>query len=108
MDFTYDISPAAEAHWALCEKNHAPYIQLRQAGSTYCNIFYDITNLRGDLEEISEQVKRIYLSYVDFCLIPYSEIEHLLDQYYFFNLWVKIEHAEAIAQQLFLYLSART
>ncbi|MBF8720931.1 hypothetical protein [Pseudomonas guariconensis] len=104
MNFTFRTSTTQKAHWEACEKRHVPYIEISDVNERYQNIFYDVTNLPGDLEQISEDVKKLYSAYIEFCLIPRSDVEYLFDQYYFFNLAVKSEHAQGLAQQLFVYL----
>ncbi|QIW15960.1 hypothetical protein A4G20_06255 [Pasteurellaceae bacterium RH1A] len=91
-------------HWCYCEKNRLPYISINNYNHKYDNVFYDITNLSCDLNEISENVRRLYFSYLDFFLIPLLDVECLLDDNYFFNLYVKKEHTEYFAKQLFIYL----
>ncbi|MGF6592372.1 hypothetical protein [Pseudomonas sp. 2835] len=107
MNYTHRNSKNQKRHWEQCERQQAPYIEISDINETYKNVFYDITNLAGDLEEISEAVKAIYTSYVAFYLVPQIDIEHLFEQYYFFNLIVKSAHAEIIAEQLHCYLSAQ-
>ena len=50
MKFIYKNSKDQNEHWKRCEKKHAPYIELNQLSSEYTNIFYDVTNLKVDLE----------------------------------------------------------
>lgn len=98
------VKQTGESHWIYCEMNKLPYISVKKYNEKYDNIFYDVTNLPYDLESISANIKNLYFSYLDFFLIPVSEIEHLLDGYYFFNLYVKKEHTDFFARQLFIYL----
>lgn len=93
-----------KSHWDYCEKNKFPYICVKKYNEKYDNIFYDVTNLPYDLESISENIKNLYFSYLDFFLIPVSEVDFLLDDYYFFNLYVKKEHTDFFAKQLCIYL----
>lgn len=90
--------------WIYCEINKLPYISINKYNHKYDNIFYDVTNISYNLENISENIKKLYFSYLDFFLIPVSEVEDLLDDYYFFNLYVKKEHTDFFAKQLFIYL----
>lgn len=107
MNFTYHISKLQRAHWEQCEKRRVPYIEISDDQEHYKRIFYDVTNLPADLEQISEDVKRLYRAYVDFYLIPPGDVERLFDEYYFFTLLVKAEHADTLAEQLFIYLCGR-
>lgn len=91
-------------HWTYCERNKLPYISIRNYNHKYDNIFYDITNLPYDLSSISESVKSLYFAYLDFFMVPLMDIEELLDDYYFFNLYTKKEHTEYFSKQLFIYL----
>lgn len=107
MSFTYRDSKMQKAHWEQCEERHVPYIEISDGRKHYKKIFYDVTNLPINLEQVSEDVKRLYRAYVDFYLIPADDVEQLFDEYYFFNLLVKVEHADTIAEQLFIYLCDR-
>lgn len=101
------LKSSDNVHWNHCEANKLPYISIRKYNHRYDNIFYDITHLPYDLNTVSENIKGLYLSYLDFFLIPAGEIKHLLDENYFFNLYVKKEHTEYFAKQLFVYLINR-
>lgn len=107
MKFTYKNSKDQKTHWYNCEKNKDPYIEISEYNELYMQIFYDISNYKVDLEDISESVKTIYKSYVEFILIPFIDVEFIFDQYYFFNIIVKREHAEFIADKLFNFLKSR-
>lgn len=91
-------------HWDYCNKNKYPYILIRSYNKKYDHIFYDITHLSHNLEEISDRVKKIYLAYIDFFAIPYIDVQNLFDEFYFFNLYIKKTHSEYISKQLFYYL----
>jgi hypothetical protein len=107
MKFVYENSEDQEKHWDDCQKNKAPYIVISNVDMVYKQIFYDITNYKLDLDEVSSSVEEIYRSYVEFFLIPYSDINSLFNQYYFFNIIVLQEHAEFIADKLFDYLRSK-
>ncbi len=98
------INPSDNFHWNYCQENKLPYICIQSYNHVYDNIFYDITDLSYDLNTISDNIKKLYLSYIDFFLIPWVEVEHLLDDDYFFNVYVKKEHTVYFARQLFIYL----
>lgn len=104
MKFIYRNDKEKDAYWVQCEKKHAPFIELSKVNNEYTNIFYDITNYHLDLEEISNDIKKLYSAYIEFCMFSASIIEELYDQYYFFNLIVKSEHADFLANKLYDYL----
>ena len=104
MKYIYESSENQKKHWLRCEKNKDPYIVISDYNERYKQIFYDISNYKIDLDEVSQSVQTIYKSYIDFFLISYSDVESLFDQYYFFNILVKSEHAEFIADALFDFL----
>ncbi|WP_312948949.1 hypothetical protein [Superficieibacter sp.] len=91
-------------HWDRCEKGHAPFIELSNVNDMYVNIFYDVTNYRLDQEQTSEDIKKIYLAYLEFFSLSEPFIDDLFAQYYFLNLIVRREHAEFIAGRLYDYL----
>jgi hypothetical protein len=93
-------------HWIKCEKNKLPFIILQQKGKNYTEISYDVTNYNIDLDGVSESIKNIYKEYVKFSLIPYCDVENIFYSTYFFNLIVKNEHANCIANMLYDYLYA--
>jgi hypothetical protein len=107
MKFIYSNDKTRALHWALCEKKRAPFIELNQINNKYTNIFYDITNYHISLEEISNDIKKLYLAYLEFFMFSDPVIDELYDQYYFFNLIVKNEHANFLAEKLYDYLLFR-
>jgi hypothetical protein len=107
MKFIYKDDKNKDAQWIWCEKNHAPFIELSKIHDGYVNVFYDITNYPIKLEEISNDIKNMYSSYVEFLMYSDPSIELLKDQYYFFNFIVKNEHAEFLATKLYDYLLVR-
>lgn len=104
MKFTYRNDLNNDLHWQFCEKNHAPFIELSVVNDVYTNIFYDITNYQVSLEAISDDIKELYASYLRFFMISDPILQESYDQIYFFNLIVKRDHAEFLAEQLFDYL----
>lgn len=106
MKYIYSGEGKNEEHWLCCEKNKAPYIEISFIEENYTNIFFDVTNICSDLEILSEKIKSFYISYVDFFRICSILIDDVKSQYYFFNLVVKKEHAECIANQLYDFLLA--
>ncbi|QTF07874.1 hypothetical protein HC231_07925 [Brenneria izadpanahii] len=107
MKFTYKDSKQKNSHWKQCEKLNAPFIEISRINHEYMNIFYDITNYHINLEDISNDMKNIYLSYITFFMCNHPAIDDLYTQYYFFNLIVKYEHAEFIAEKLYDYLLSK-
>jgi hypothetical protein len=107
MRFVYTNSKYQELHWHDCERNNNPYIEISEFSEMYMQISYDISNYKVELGNISDSVKNIYKSYIDFVMIPYSDVVFLFDQYYFFNIIVLREHAEFIADKLFYFLNSR-
>lgn len=107
MKFIYKDSKLKSYHWKQCEKLNAPFIEISQINREYMNIFYDATNSQIDLEKLSADIKCIYLSYTQFFMCDHLIIDDLHDQYYYFNLAVKIEHAEFIAESLYDYLFSK-
>ncbi|BDR57643.1 hypothetical protein [Xylocopilactobacillus apicola] len=104
MKYVYSDDRRKDQYWKECEKEHSPFIELRRTSSEYINVFYDVTNYQIDLDEISNNIKRFYTAYVEFFMIDPSVYKELYDQYYFFNLVVKIEHSEFLAEKLYDYL----
>lgn len=74
----------------------------------YYEVFYDITKFKVNHEEISENIKNIFMSYSEFFCLPFYEIDSYLDQVYFFRFPVKEGHQDIICSQLFEYLLKRT
>lgn len=107
MKFIYSSSEESNLHWQQCEKERAPFITLSKVSHDFVNIFYDITNYRIDLETISNDIKKIYTSYIEFFMLPTYVADHMKSQHYLFDLVVKSEHAEIIAEQLYDYLLNR-
>ncbi|MCA6928915.1 hypothetical protein [Pectobacterium versatile] len=107
MKFTYKDKKDKNDHWLNCEKNHAPYIELSNINKEYVNIFYDVSNYNIDLEILSNDIKKMYYTYIDFFMISEETIENLEHQYYFFNFIVKAEHAEFLADKLYDYIKFR-
>lgn len=107
MKFIYRNSKHSDSHWKQCERARAPFIELSNIGHGYVNIFYDITNYRVDLKRISSDLNRIHASYVDFFMLPGYAIGDANNHPYFFNLVVRSEHAEIIAEQLYEYFIHR-
>jgi hypothetical protein len=94
-------------HWQQCEKKHAPFIEISRINHDYMNIFYDVTNYDINLDEISESIKKMHSSYTEFFMITDISITEAYEQYYFFNIIVKCEHAEFLAEQLYDYLLSK-
>lgn len=107
MKFIYKDSKQKDSHWKRCEKLNAPFIEISRINHEYMNVFYDVTNYHIDLDEISNDIKNIYSSYVSFFMCAHPAIDDLDTQYYFFNLAVKREHAEFIAEKLYDYLRSK-
>ncbi|MDR1795622.1 MAG: hypothetical protein LBR25_09535 [Erysipelotrichaceae bacterium] len=93
-------------HWATCESTHTPFIRISQHSKQYKEIFYDITNYKADFSKISDNIKEIYRSYIEFWMIPYGDVAEVFDHPYLFTIIVKSEHAEKIAEALYDYLLA--
>ena len=102
----HDAKEAA-AHWAECEKNHAPFISVRPIGPEFAEIFFDVTNLSQRLEEISASVRNISRAYCAFFMLPaFVYADYLSDEdAYCFRIPVRLEHAEWFAGQLFHFLA---
>lgn len=107
MKFIYRNDKTKSLHWEFCEKNKAPFIELSIINHKFTNIFYDISNYHISLEEISDDIKKLYLAYIEFCMLSDPIIEDSYNQYYFFNLIVKSEHANFLAEKLYDYLLFR-
>lgn len=107
MKYVLQNSKDHDRHWDICEKNKDPFIVVSELNKEYKQIFYDISNYKIELEDISNSVKSIYKSYIDFFLIPYSDVDSVFDQYYFFYFIVKSDHAEYIANALFDFLQGK-
>lgn len=107
MKFMYKDSKQKDSHWKQCEKLNAPFIEISRINQDYMNVFYDVTNFHVDLERLSADIKCIYLSYTEFFMCDDLTVDDLYDQYYFFNLVVKHEHAEFIAESLYDYLFSK-
>ncbi|SQI41464.1 Uncharacterised protein [Leminorella richardii] len=105
--FIYTDSKNSAIHWQECEKMRAPFIKIGRIDKEYASIFYDVTNYSMDIEAVSNDIKRLYLSYVEFFMCSHPQIEELEHQHYFLNLIVKTEHAECFAEQLYDYLVAK-
>lgn len=104
MKFIYKNSNVQGEYWEYCEKTKSPYIEINSVGKDYSNIFYDVTNYHINLEDISDKIKRLYISYKEFFLLTDLNCNNEDNEYYFFNLLVKQEHAEFIADKLYDYL----
>lgn len=39
-------SPDQPQHWAECERNRTPYVEVADHGKDHCTVFYDVTNLK--------------------------------------------------------------
>lgn len=104
MKFIYKDSNQKTYHWKQCEKLNAPFIEISQVDREYTNIFYDVTTSQVNLEKLFEDIRGIYISYAKFFMCEHQIIDDLYEQYYFFNLIVKSEHAEFIAEALYDYL----
>lgn len=76
-------STTKEQYWSYCEKEHNPFIIVKNKGACYMEISYDVTNSSLDLEEISNDLKRFYKVYIEFTHIPYCEVAHYLIIYTF-------------------------
>jgi len=107
MKFIHNDNKKKDDHWKQCEKLHAPFIVISKFNDEYMNIFYDISNYNTNLDEISNDIKKLYFSYVEFFMLSDLSLEYIYDQYYFFNIIVKNEHSEFIADKLYDYLLAR-
>ena len=106
--FVYKNSSLASQHWELCNKEKLPFITINSLDKYYSEIFYDITDINNNLEEISEFVKEIFSFYNKFFCMPGYITEKYNDQYYYFEFPVQKDHAEFIANQLFDYLQNQT
>ena len=104
MKYIYSNEGKNKEHWLSCEKNKVPYIEISFVEECCANIFFDVTNIYSNLEFLSKKIKSFYVSYVEFFGIHSLLVEDIKDQYYFFNLVVKKEHAECIASQLYDFL----
>ncbi len=102
--FVLQNSPLDSEYWDYCNKEKLPFITVASLNKEYDEIFYDITNISNDLENISESVKAIFSSYNKFFNIPEYIIEPYNDQYYYFGFPVLKEHTECVANQLFDFL----
>lgn len=94
-------------HFMYCQKNRIPFISLTQKHRDYVEIFYDITDFRVNLSDISNQLKDILCAYYQFNLIPYYDYQHYIELPYFFSFIVKKEHKECMATLLFDFLMAK-
>ena len=95
-------------HWIYCEKNKFPFIQINRLNALYSEIFFDITNLYNSEEIksiINTKLRSIYISYCDFFNVDYSICSDYIDNEYFFQFAVFIEHSEFIASRLYDFLS---
>ena len=97
-------SKKTREHWDYCEQNHFPFITIERINKDMFEVFYDITNSKYDLDEISNQIKSIFLSYSTFFLIPYYDYQSYMEQLYFFRIPVKEGHQQQFAEQLFNWL----
>ncbi len=58
--FVLENSPLTSQHWDYCDEEKLPFITIASLNKDYNEIFYDITNISNDLENISESVKEIF------------------------------------------------
>ena len=107
MKFIYRDDLNVTAFWETCRAKRVPFIQVKHINNKYAHLFFDVTDYPCDLEELSGDIKKIYYCYVDFFMCSDSLIDKLDDNYYFFELVVKIEHIDCIATGLYDYLLAR-
>lgn len=98
-----NISSPTE-HWEYCQRYKIPYISVKSAGKNKAEIFYDITDLPVDLQEISEKVRTFYKAYHSFFLLNEYFGKKYEDNTYFFTFVVLSEHSNCIANQLFDFL----
>ena len=101
-------SPDQPQHWAHCERHRARYVEVADHGKDHCTVFYDVTNLPVDLDAVSDAMRRLYASYVEFCLLSQAEVDPFLDRPYLFQMLVRREHAGCFADTLFDYLQNAT
>ena len=97
-------STTKEQYWSYCEKEHNPFIIVKNKGACYMEISYDVTNSSLDLEKISNDLKRFYKVYIEFTHIPYCEVAHYFDNLYFFSFLVRKQDLDFIASNLFDWL----
>lgn len=105
--FVYKNTSSFSKHWEFCNERKYPFISISDVDKEYSEIFYDITNISNNLEEISESIKEIFSAYSRFFYIPGYILEKYSSQYYYFTFPVKKEHSEFIANQLFDYLHSQ-
>ena len=102
--FVLENSPLTSQHWDYCDEEKLPFITIASLNKDYNEIFYDITNISNDLENISESVKEIFWAYNKFFNIPENITEPYNGQHYYFRFPILKEHTEFIANQLFEFL----
>jgi len=108
IKFIYlSIENDASDHWNYCQNHKIPFVRVKRINKTYYEVFYDITNFKVNHEEISENIKNIFVSYSEFFCLPFYEIDSYLDQLYFFRFPVKEGHQDIICTQLFEFLLKR-
>ena len=90
--------------WKICQKKHWPLITIEQTGKDYSEVSYDITDFKVDLYEVSEDIKRIYTAYINFFLIPYSDVSDMFESYYCFTIKVLNAHREFVGEGLHYFL----
>lgn len=91
-------------HWEYCKENHIPYVSLKNIGKEKTEIFYDVTELEVDLEQISEKVLDLFKTYKTFFLLDEYFGKNYEEDNYFFCFPVLSQHSECIAGQLFEFL----
>lgn len=104
IKFVHENDNASSDHWNKCSELHAPFIKISRVDAAYSSVFFDITNFSVDLDEVSKDVKKLHVSYVDFFMCYDPIMDQRYDNHYFFELVVKYEHAEFIAAGLYDYL----
>lgn len=104
--YIFGKSEEEVAHWNECEKHHAPFISIVNKNKEEVEIFYDITNIAGseELERISNKVKELYNSYLDFLHLDTTSVQEYFDEHYFFRFKVKREFYPVLGEKLFDFL----
>lgn len=105
MKYIYEKDPGSAEHWKVCEERKHPYIVVSNLNGEFDNIFFDVTNYPMNLDKLSNKFKKMYSVYVEFFRLNHQVTIELNEQYYFFNLRVKKEHTNFIANNLFDYLA---
>ena len=104
--YIFGKSEEEVAHWSECEKYHAPFISIVNKNKEEVEVFYDITNITNseEMERISNKVKELYNSYLDFLHLDTTSVQEYFDEHYFFKFKVKKEFYHILAEKLFDFL----